>query len=78
MLDIWSLPNLKELSIRETVVTEAAVAKIAAIQSLQSLTFKNNGPLSSDEAQGAEVVEARSGRHRTVTRQRRPSGGGRH
>jgi hypothetical protein len=64
VLDIWSLPkmtdasidviaglpNLKELSIRETGVTEAAVAKIAALQSLQSLTFKNNGPLSSDNA----------------------------
>jgi hypothetical protein len=64
VLDIWSLPkmtdasidviaglpNLKELSIRETGVTEAAVAKLAAIQSLQSLTFKNNGPLSADNA----------------------------
>jgi len=60
VLDIWSLPrmtdasidviaalpNLKELSIRETGVTEAAAAKIAALPKLQSLTFKNNGALS--------------------------------
>ena len=60
VLDIWSLPrmtdasidviaglpNLKELSIRETGVTEAAVGRIAAMPKLQTLTFKNNGPLS--------------------------------
>lgn len=60
VLDIWSLPkmtdatveviaglpNLKELSIRETGVTEAAVKQIASMPKLQSLTFKNNGPLS--------------------------------
>ena len=43
---IAALPNLKELSIRETGVTESSVEKIAAIPTLQSLTFKNNGPLS--------------------------------
>jgi Leucine-rich repeat (LRR) protein len=64
VLDIWSLPrmtdasidviaglpNLKELSIRETGVTEASVEKIAAMPKLQSLTFKNNGPLSAGNA----------------------------
>ena len=64
VLDIWSLPrmtdaaidviagldNLKELSIRETGVTEAAVGRIAAMPKLQSLTFKNNGPLSAEAA----------------------------
>ena len=64
VLDIWSLPrmtdatvdviatlpNLKELSIRETGVTEASVKKIAAMPKLQSLTFKNNGALSPENA----------------------------
>ena len=64
VLDIWSLPkmtdtsidiiaalpNLKELSIRETGVTEASVKKIATMPKLQSLTFKNNGPLSAENA----------------------------
>ena len=64
VLDIWSLPkmtdatidviatlpNLKELSIRETGVSEAAAGKIAAMPKLQSLTFKNNGPLSPQNA----------------------------
>ena len=64
VLDLWSLPkmtdttvdiiaalpNLKELSIRETGVSEASVAKILAMPKLQSLTFKNNGPLSEDNA----------------------------
>lgn len=59
-LDIWNvprmtdatmdviagLPNLEELSIRETGVTEASVAKILALPKLESLTFRNNGPLS--------------------------------
>lgn len=62
VLDIWSLPrmtdatvqviaglpNLKELSIRETGVTEASAAAIAAMPKLQSLTFKDNGPLSTE------------------------------
>jgi hypothetical protein len=47
---IAALPNLKELSIRETGVTEASVDKIAAMPKLQSLTFKNNGPLSAANA----------------------------
>ena len=64
VLDIWSMPrmtdaaidviagleNLKELSIRETGVTEAAVARIAAMPKLQAFTFKNNGPLSAEQA----------------------------
>ena len=64
VLDIWSLPrmtdatigviaalpNLKELSIRETGVTEASVGRIAAMPKLQVLTFKNNGPLSAANA----------------------------
>jgi Leucine-rich repeat (LRR) protein len=62
VLDIWSaprmtdatvqliagLPNLKELSIRETGVTEASVGAIASMPTLQSLTFKDNGPLSAE------------------------------
>jgi len=65
VLDIWSvprmtdatvqviaaLPNLKELSIRETGVTEASAAAIAAMPKLQSLTFKDNGPLSAENAE---------------------------
>jgi hypothetical protein len=64
VLDLWSLPkmtdktvniiatlpNLKELSIRETSVSEASVAKILAMPKLQSLTFKNNGLLSDENA----------------------------
>ena len=38
---IASLPKLKELSIRETGVSEASLARIAAMPSLLSLTFKN-------------------------------------
>ena len=59
-LDIWSLPKmtdatvdviarlpaLKELSLRETGVSDAGLAKIAALPGLESLTFKNNGPIS--------------------------------
>jgi hypothetical protein len=47
---IASLPNLKELSIRETGVSEVSVAKILAMPKLQTLTFKNNGPLSDENA----------------------------
>lgn len=57
VLDIWSvpqmtdatldviatLPNLKELSIRSTGVTDAGIEKLLAMQSVQSLTFKDNG-----------------------------------
>jgi hypothetical protein len=57
VLDIWSLPkmtdasvavigglpNLKELSIRETGVSEKALEAIAAMPKLESLTFKNGG-----------------------------------
>ena len=63
VLDVWSvsqmgdatvdviatLPNLKELSIRATSVTDAAVEKIVAMPQLQSLTFKDNAAVS-DEA----------------------------
>ncbi len=55
VLDIWSLPRmtdatvaviatlpgLKELSIRETGVTEASLEKILAMPNLETLTFKN-------------------------------------
>jgi phage-related tail protein len=47
---IATLPNLKELSIRETGVTDASAAAIAAMPKLQSLTFKDNGPLSAENA----------------------------
>ena len=64
VLDIWSvprmtdatvqviaaLPNLKELSIRETGATEASAAAVAAMPKLHSLTFKDNGPLSAENA----------------------------
>ncbi len=64
LLDIWSLPRLtdrsletiaalpalKELSIRETGVTEAAVERILGMKNLKSLTFKNNGTLSKEAA----------------------------
>lgn len=57
LLDIWSvpqmtdatmdviatLPNLKELTVRSTAVTNAAVEKLLAMPKLQSLTFKENG-----------------------------------
>jgi Leucine-rich repeat (LRR) protein len=64
VIDIWSvprmtdatvqviatLPNLKELSIRETGVTDASAAAVAAMPKLHSLTFKDNGPLSAENA----------------------------
>lgn len=60
VLDIWSLPRmtdatidviarlpaLRELSLRETGVTDAGLAKLATLQALESLTFKDNGPIS--------------------------------
>jgi Leucine-rich repeat (LRR) protein len=60
VLDIWSvpamtdatveaiamLPALEELSIRETGVGEAALARILTMPKLTSLTFKDNGTLS--------------------------------
>ena len=42
---IAGLPALKELSIRETGVTDAGLAKLAALPGLQSLVFKDNGPI---------------------------------
>jgi hypothetical protein len=38
---IAGLPNLRELSIRETGVTEKGLAALAAMPKLESLTFKN-------------------------------------
>jgi hypothetical protein len=38
---IASLPKLRELSIRETGVTEAAVDRILAMPNLTTLTLKN-------------------------------------
>jgi len=57
LLDIWSipqmtdatldviatLPNLKELTIRSTAVTDKAIEKLLAMTKLQTLTFKENG-----------------------------------
>ena len=74
VLDIWSLPRmtdatvariaalpeLTELSIRETGVTEAALPMILGIPGLESLTFKNNGSLSAETA--ARVKAARTWR----------------
>ena len=59
LLDIWSvpgmtdasmgviaaLPNLKELSIRSTSVSDAAIDAILKMPKLESLTFKENGPV---------------------------------
>ena len=42
-MPIAALPNLKELSIRTTGVTDAAVDKLLTLPSLESLTFKDNG-----------------------------------
>ncbi len=65
VLDIWTvpqmtdatvdiiaaLPNLKELSIRTTGVTDAAVDKLLGMKSLQSLTFKQNGQVTEEGLQ---------------------------
>ena len=62
LLDIWTipqmtdatveivaaLPNLKELSLRVTGVTDASIDKLLGIQSLQSLTFKENGSVTAE------------------------------
>jgi hypothetical protein len=64
LLDIWTvpqmtdatvdviatLPHLKELTIRATGVTDNAVDKLLKMGSLQSLTFKDNGSVTSDGA----------------------------
>jgi len=71
VLDIWSvpkmtdatvaviagLPNLKELSIRETGVTEQALERLAAMPSLESLTFKG-AVLSPEAAARAKAAKA--------------------
>ena len=46
--EIAKLPNLKELSIRATGVTDAAIDSLLSMKSLQSLTFKENGSVTSD------------------------------
>lgn len=62
VLDIWfisqmtdatvdviaKLPNLKELSIKETGVTDAAIDKLLAMPSLKSLAFKDNGSVTAN------------------------------
>ena len=45
---IVALPNLKELTIRTTGVTDAAIGKLLKMQSLQSLTFKENGSVTAE------------------------------
>ncbi|MFM7108585.1 MAG: hypothetical protein ACKOZU_08315, partial [Planctomycetaceae bacterium] len=71
VLDIWSLPrmtdataaviaglpNLREVSIRETGVTEQSLAAIAALPKLESLTFKN-GTVSPDVAARVKAAKA--------------------
>jgi len=70
-LDIWSLPrltdatvaviarlpNLRELSIRETGATEESLAALAAMPTLESLTFKNGAvsPAVADRVQAAKA-----------------------
>gem|GEM_PF-325538 len=70
LLDIWtvpqmsdatidviaSLPKLKELSIRATNVTDAAVEKLVGMANLQSLTFKENGSVT---AEGLKTLSER-------------------
>lgn len=62
LLDIWTvpqmtdatvdviakLPNLKELSIRTTGVSDAAIDKILAMPKLESLTFKENASVTEE------------------------------
>jgi hypothetical protein len=62
VLDIWSvpqlsdstmeviagLPNLKELSIRSTGITDAAVDAILKLNNLKVLTLKENGQVSAE------------------------------
>lgn len=62
LLDIWTvpqmtdatvevitaLPNLKDLSLRATGVTDACIDKLLGMQSLQSLTFKENGSVTAE------------------------------
>lgn len=62
VLDIWTipqmtdatvdviaaLPNLKELSLRATGITDAGIDKLLGMQSLQSLTFKENGSVTTE------------------------------
>ena len=71
VLDLWSvpkmtdatvaviakLPNLKELSIRETGCSEKALEKLAAIPTLESLTFKNGAvsPAMADKVKAAKA-----------------------
>ena len=71
VLDIWSvpkmtdatvaviagLPNLKELSIRETGCSEKALEMLAAIPTLESLTFKNGAvsPAMADKVKAAKA-----------------------
>ena len=45
---IATLPNLKDLSLRATGVTDAAIDKLLGMQSLQSLTFKENGAVTAE------------------------------
>ncbi|WP_010584786.1 leucine-rich repeat domain-containing protein [Schlesneria paludicola] len=70
LLDIWTvpqmtdetvdvisqLPNLKDLSIRVTGVTDSAIDKLLTMKSLQSLTFKENGSIT---AEGLKKLSAR-------------------
>ena len=45
---IATLPNLKELSIRATSVTDQCIDTILKMPSLQSLTFKENGSVTAE------------------------------
>ena len=72
LLDVWTvpqmtdatvdviaaLPNLKELSIRATGVTDEAIDKLLKMQSLQTLTFKENGSVT---AEGLKKFATRKG-----------------
>lgn len=71
VLDIWSvpqmtdatidiiagLPNLQELSIRETDITDAAIDKLLAMPKLKSLTLKDNGNVSAEGLEKLSVKE---------------------
>lgn len=71
VLDVWSLPrmtdatvaviaalpNLRELSIRETGVTDRSLAALAAMPRLESLTFRN-GAVARDVAERVKAAKA--------------------
>jgi Leucine-rich repeat (LRR) protein len=52
------LPNLKELSIRTTSVTDASIEKLLKMHNLQSLTFKENGSVTAEGLKKLSVAKS--------------------